>query len=129
MVVLKNDAHAAAQAGNVAASQASQVETRDAPFARDELQVGIKDFQQRAFAAPDATDQVNEFPLAHLQIEVGEHQFAALHELAWRTTAERVVGVIDVYMAESDDGLLVHCLMVLVRTKVRKNPVPHPATG
>ncbi len=73
---MEYDADATAQIRNVAAAQRTQVESRDGALAREQRDFGIEGFQQGAFPASHAADQVDEFAGAHIQIDIRKHHFA-----------------------------------------------------
>ena len=108
LIVLKDDPELAPQIGDVLPAEAAQVESGHFAFARNEPVLGVERLEQRAFAAADAADQIDEFASGHFEVYVCEDHLAAFGEFAGRTGAERVVGVVDGGVAQPDDDLLLH---------------------
>ena len=75
-VVLKHDAHAAAQIGHVLAPDPAQVETDDAAVPVPQRQLGVQRFQKRTLARSDPADQIDQFAGKHRQIDIRQHHIA-----------------------------------------------------
>ena len=73
-VVLKHDAHAAAQIGHVLAPDPAQVETDDAAVPFPQRQLGVQRFQKRTLARSDPADQIDHFARVDRQVHVGKDQ-------------------------------------------------------
>ena len=131
LVVLKDDADTAAQVGDVPEAQAAQVEPGDVPLAREQLHFGIEGFEQGAFSASDATDQVYELARGDREVDFRKDHFALSQEFLFRTAAEWIVGVVNRRVAESDN-IFVICLHADIKVSLRHQryakyrPAKHP---
>ena len=89
LVVLKDDADAAPQAGDVAPLHATQVEPYDAPLALDERYLGVKRLDERAFAAAHLADEIDHFAFAYREIHARNDHLSPLFRVG-RTRFRRM---------------------------------------
>ena len=108
LVILKHDADSAAQVGDVAPFEPSQVEAGHTAFAREQLHFGVQRFEQGAFPAPDAAEQINEFARRDAQIHIGEYHLAPLEQFGFGRAAERVVRMINSRVFQSYNVFFTH---------------------
>ena len=86
----------------------SQVEAGHAAFAREQLHFGVQRFEQGAFPAPDAAEQINEFARRDAQIHIGEYHLAPLEQFGFGRAAERVVRMINSRVFQSYNVFFTH---------------------
>ena len=103
-----SDADSAAQVGDVAPFEPSQVEAGHTAFAREQLHFGVQRFEQGAFPAPDAAEQINEFARRDAQIHIGQHHLAPLEQFGFGRAAERIVRMINSRVFQSYNVFFTH---------------------
>ena len=108
LIVLEDDADLPAQIGYLPAAQFPQIETHDAPFADQELDIRIQCFQQGTLPAPHAADQIDELALFDREVDLRKYQLARAHQPFGRLPAERIFGMIDRDVPQLDNAFSAH---------------------
>ncbi len=104
LVVLKHDAHAAAQMRYLATPYAAQVEPDDFGVAAAQIDLGIERFEQRALAAADTAYKVDELAGIDTQIDIRQNELVA-HVVAARAAS---VAMEYRYVSQIYDACTIH---------------------
>ena len=106
--------------------------TGDVSLAREQLHFGIEGFEQGAFPASDPADQVYELARGDREVYLRKNHLPASQEFLFRTAAERIVGVVNRRVTESDN-IFVICLhadkSVVATSKISKKSSPRSTPG